>query len=559
MPRRMQSFVERYEPSLTTSDDLPKEGRTLSVQPHDWASQIDQVPVLDDPKPLMNRRRPRLSLFLFRRQRSAAQQAWSVLDQVKHRTAAPTLNPHTGPQLSLVSWARQLLAHTPRRFAGHAVVLVLVLAVIGSGGLPALALEMDWTQGAVVATDHVSGDVDLEQHAGAAAPIVIGGARSGSRRISNERQDSLVPSLLPRPTVAGSVFVATHVVATGEKLGQIAQQYNVSVMSLVAANRINPQLLAIGQELRVPSVSGVPHKVVNGESVESIAELYGVPSTTIRFFPANNLGSGRAVITGEEIFIPGGIAIGSGPGEAEAAEATAVAVASVLDDETRIRSGPSTEYEKIAKLAANTPVILVGRHDNWFKIRTQNTTEGWIAADLLGVEDGIADGVPVITDIPALPTVEAPPPEPEAPPAPTPTPAPPKPSNRWVWPAAGDLTSGFGYRNFRVGQFHNGIDIANRKGTPIRAARGGRVIEAGWCSGYGYCVKINHGDGFVTEYGHMSTRPSVGVGQYVNAGDRIGSMGSTYDRKGGGYSTGVHLHFTVKVGGKAVNPMRYLP
>lgn len=541
----------------------------MSVQPHDWASQIDQVPVLDDPKPLMTRRRPRLSLFLFRRQRSAAQQAWSVLDQVKHRTAAPTLSPHTGPQLSLAKRSRQLLARTPRRFIGHGVVLGLVLAVIGSGGLPALALELDWTQGAVVATDHVSGDIELEQHTGAAAPVVIAGERANSRRPSNERQDSLVPSLLPRPTVAGSVFVATHVVAPGEKLGQIAQQYNISVMSLVAANRINPQLLAIGQELRVPSVSGVPHKVAAGESVESIAELYGVPSSTIRFFPANNLSSGRGVIASEEIFIPGATAIGSGAGEAEAAEATAVAVASVLDDETRIRSGPSTEYEKIAKLAANTPVILVGRHENWFKIRTQNTTEGWIAADLLGVGDGIADNVPVIIDIPVLPTPEAPPapePAPEAPPAPpapaptpTPPPAPPRPSNRWVWPAAGDLTSGFGYRNFRVGQFHNGIDIANRKGTPIRAARGGRVIEAGWCSGYGYCVKINHGDGFVTEYGHMATRPSVRVGQSVNAGDRIGSMGSTYDRKGGGYSTGVHLHFTVKVGGKAVNPMRYLP
>jgi murein DD-endopeptidase MepM/ murein hydrolase activator NlpD len=526
----------------------------LSVQPHDWASQIEQVPVLDDPQPFIKRRRPRLSLFLFHRQRSAAQQAWSVLDHVKHRTDAPSLAPQPAPRPALKIRLRQALQRTPRRFIGHGVVLALVLAVIGSGGLPALALEMDWTQGATVATDHVAEVEELEQHAGATAPVVIAGAQSGSRRASNEQQDSLVPSLLPRPTVAVSVFIATHTVASGEKLGQIAAQYNVSVMSVVAANGINPQLLAIGQELRIPSVSGVPHKVAEGETVESIAALYTIPSSTIRFFPANNLSSGRAVQPGEEIFIPGGTAIGSGPSEAEAAEATAVPVATVLDDETRMRSGPSTDYERIAKLAANTAVILVGRHENWFKIRTQNGTEGWIAADLLGVEDGVADGVAVITDIPALPAAEAAPPEPEAP-----APAPPKPANRWVWPTAGDLTSGFGYRSFKVGQFHNGIDIANRKGTPIRAARAGRVIEAGWCSGYGYCVKINHGDGFVTEYGHMATRPSVSVGEYVNAGDRIGSMGSTYDRKGGGYSTGVHLHFTVKLGGKAVNPMRYLP
>ncbi len=185
--------------------------------------------------------------------------------------------------------------------------------------------------------------------------------------------------------------------------------------------------------------------------------------------------------------------------------------------------------------------------------------------------DGIADQVPQVTEVPSLPLVAVQPPEPalvqpkaEAKPEPQPAPKPAaKPavasSGRWVWPTSGDLTSGFGYRNFSVGRFHNGIDIANRKGTAIRAARAGRVIAAGWCSGYGYCVKINHGDGFVTEYGHLASKPNVRAGSYVEAGARIGSMGNTYDRRGGGYSTGVHLHFTVKRNGKAVNPMRYLP
>jgi murein DD-endopeptidase MepM/ murein hydrolase activator NlpD len=72
-------------------------------------------------------------------------------------------------------------------------------------------------------------------------------------------------------------------------------------------------------------------------------------------------------------------------------------------------------------------------------------------------------------------------------------------------------------------------------------------------------VKINHGGGVTTIYGHMLKRPSVSAGEYVEAGDTIGLMGSTYDRAGGGYSTGVHLHFTVKIDGKAVNPMKYLP
>jgi murein DD-endopeptidase MepM/ murein hydrolase activator NlpD len=118
------------------------------------------------------------------------------------------------------------------------------------------------------------------------------------------------------------------------------------------------------------------------------------------------------------------------------------------------------------------------------------------------------------------------------------------------------MTSGFGWR---WGNLHNGLDIANAKWTSITAAREGTVIEAGWCSGYGFCVRIIHGDGFVTEYGHMAARPNVRVGQRVVAGTRIGAMGSTYDRAGGGYSTGVHLHFTVKRYGRAINPLRYLP
>jgi murein DD-endopeptidase MepM/ murein hydrolase activator NlpD len=85
------------------------------------------------------------------------------------------------------------------------------------------------------------------------------------------------------------------------------------------------------------------------------------------------------------------------------------------------------------------------------------------------------------------------------------------------------------------------------------------VFEAGWCSGFGYCVKIDHGDGVSTIYGHMLKKPPVGAGTTVEVGDLIGYMGSTFDRSGGGFSTGVHLHFTVKVNGKAVNPLKYLP
>ncbi|MCA1691847.1 MAG: peptidoglycan DD-metalloendopeptidase family protein, partial [Actinobacteria bacterium] len=117
------------------------------------------------------------------------------------------------------------------------------------------------------------------------------------------------------------------------------------------------------------------------------------------------------------------------------------------------------------------------------------------------------------------------------------------------WPASGSLTSGFGYR---WGALHAGVDIANGLGTPIRAAKGGTVILAGWNGGYGNAVIIDHGGGFSTLYGHMS-RLLVGEGDRTSQGDRIGDMGST------GNSTGPHLHFETRVNGSPQDPIRYLP
>ena len=118
-----------------------------------------------------------------------------------------------------------------------------------------------------------------------------------------------------------------------------------------------------------------------------------------------------------------------------------------------------------------------------------------------------------------------------------------------AWPTNGSVTSGFGYR---WGSLHAGIDIANGVGTPIRAAKGGTVILAGWNGGYGNCIVIDHGGGFSTLYGHM-TRLRVSEGARVGQGDLIGDMGST------GNSTGSHLHFETRVNGSAQDPNRYLP
>jgi murein DD-endopeptidase MepM/ murein hydrolase activator NlpD len=129
-----------------------------------------------------------------------------------------------------------------------------------------------------------------------------------------------------------------------------------------------------------------------------------------------------------------------------------------------------------------------------------------------------------------------------------------KPSNisssSFIWPAAGVLSSGFGWR---WGRAHQGIDIAGPVGTPIVAAAPGVVEFSGWNSGgYGNLVDIRHEDGTVTRYAHNSAL-YVRAGQAVNQGQAIAAMGST------GFSTGPHLHFEIRPNGRnAVNPINYL-
>ena len=116
------------------------------------------------------------------------------------------------------------------------------------------------------------------------------------------------------------------------------------------------------------------------------------------------------------------------------------------------------------------------------------------------------------------------------------------------WPVSGPVVSGFG---MRWGRMHEGIDITCATGTPVRAAAAGTVIYAGWLGGYGNLVVVDHGNGLSTAYAHNSSFASS-VGQSVAAGEVVAYSGST------GNSSGPHVHFEVRVGGNAVDPLGYL-
>ena len=122
-----------------------------------------------------------------------------------------------------------------------------------------------------------------------------------------------------------------------------------------------------------------------------------------------------------------------------------------------------------------------------------------------------------------------------------------KTSARLTWPLRGRVTSKFGWR---WGRMHEGIDIGGNYGQGIHSAGKGKVVFAGWQSGYGKTVIVKHGS-VNTLYAHLS-RINAAVGQRVSKGERIGNMGRS------GNARGTHLHFEIRDEGSPVDPMKFI-
>jgi len=455
----------------------------------------------------------------------AAIAARSVLEDTPLVAFAPLLfSADASPQRA---WIERLYLFSPR-FAAHAITVGIVLTVaLFSVGvqfqLPTVLSSMP----VAAPAKPFAGDVRIQRQIGAER--------------ANDNSERALPFAPSTPAAAEPAFVEYHVLAEGETLAQLAEQYHVNIDSIFWSNDIAAShVFAAGQELRIPRMAGIPYVVEQGETLDSIAARFQVQPGAIALFVPNGIRSGQPLPVGREIFIPGGVQAfpeeylaqhGGAPG---IAAMRAVAAGMVRESETTLRAGPSREYPRLGYLDAGQRMKLLARHEAWVKVDNGAGVNGWVRADLLGLSG---------TDIATLAeTNDFPPPPP-----------------RWVWPTRGVLSSSFGWRSAPWRMFHDGLDIANDAGTKIYAARAGQVFQAGWCRGFGYCVKIDHGDGVTTIYGHLLKRPPVHVGDSVSAGEQIGLMGSTYDASGGGYSTGVHLHFTVKMNGKAVNPLKFLP
>jgi murein DD-endopeptidase MepM/ murein hydrolase activator NlpD len=282
-----------------------------------------------------------------------------------------------------------------------------------------------------------------------------------------------------------------HTIINGETLSSIADKYGLSVSNIVVNNPGLGDLDVIhpGQTLRIPSQRGLVYNVQAGDTLDGISRRYGIPLDDVLKLPANGLADADVIKPGQTLLLPGDIKPPPPPPPV-LAKALPAAPQVVLQPPSSPPSNSSSAAAPApapAPAAAAAPAVVVGR---------------------------------------------------------------------FIWPISGPLTQGFGVPELGYGAPHTGIDIGlyGRDGTPIGAAAPGTVSFSGGspCCGYGYYVIVKHAGGFETLYGHLSRR-YVSVGDTVAAGQPVGEAGST------GFSTGTHLHFEIHLNGALQNPLKYLP
>jgi len=388
-----------------------------------------------------------------------------------------------------------------------------------------------------------------------------------------------------------------HVVKKGETLWTIAQQYNLSVNSILANNNIsNSELISIGQEMKIPLHKGTvaetnivnqavidkknnninnninqPEKaepfvytVKAGDNLWNISRKYGVSVEVI--IDVNKLRDKDLLSLGQKLEIP---AIGGGVSNTKQKQEPTIITYTVVKGDTlwsisqrydvkmtsiisvnnlkqisRLSIGqklklPITNMD-IAKAegysqdtAAEEIVYYVTKGESLWSISREYNVKLEAIIAANSITDASKISVGQQLRIPNVPGAR---------------------SNicNFIWPVRGRITSPYGMRVISGRKdFHAGIDIGGPTGTNIVAAESGRVSYAGYMRGFGNVIILSHDGGYSTVYGHNSVN-LVKKGQYVKKGSVIGKVGRT------GNATGSHLHFEIRLSGKPVNPLPYL-
>jgi len=338
---------------------------------------------------------------------------------------------------------------------------------------------------------------------------------------------------------------ALHVVRSGDALAALAAAYGTSVDAIKKANGLKTWRIRPGQVLRIPYQAknedgprlppGVRRYVVQkGDTLETIAKRYGLTvlelvsaNTTLKSLDTLPLGTTLLIPTKETGRI---VALTPGTTLFDLAERYRLDVG---------RLASANGVENPLELKSGDLVLIPGvlAKDVYAKLEKKREEERRLAAERRRRQrEAQARRRAQLKQVSYRPSKAS--------------------LKGFQWPLKRfRITSNYGYRRLWIAgsNFHTGIDLAAPVGTPIYAAKSGRVIFAGWGYYYGRYIRIDHGDGVETRYAHLS-RIAVRPGQYVKRGQVIGYVGAS-----GRGAFGAHLHFEIRVGGRTVNPRSYLP
>lgn len=365
------------------------------------------------------------------------------------------------------------------------------------------------------------------------------------------RDEDLVPGqliLIPGASVQSRERILSYDVRPGDTVQTIAGRFGLEPSAILSANEMpEPNLIYAGQALIIPPPDSMIAEVQPGDSLVTLASRWGADPVTIAEYPGNGISDPDNLVAGQSLIIP--VKQASGP---PATADTATAGTANADNSPKpdsANSDPTT-----------------GRPAGDSRKQAETTVPGVPAP---APEQTPPAAEPETTQQPAatpLPEAEAltlPQPSPaitsNAPSNPLSSSA--HPLGNFIWPAKGTISQHFGPTSAATDpsydgypHFHTGLDIANDAGTPVVAADEGTIAFAGWSAdGLGYTVKIDHGNGFVTWYGHLAEPPSVTDGEQVGKGQFLGPMGNT------GNSTGPLVYFSVVHAGTYLNPTDHLP
>ena len=313
--------------------------------------------------------------------------------------------------------------------------------------------------------------------------------------------------------------VRTYTIRAGDTVQGVAARFDLTVLGLVSANPGLKSLdrLEPGSNLFIPTdIPGLILRLGQGQTIQNLASKYGLSVAEVA--EANGLANPTALKAGDLVLLPG------------------VQARTTYDRLLKIRDAEAqAKVAEDRRLAAERRQREIQRQEEAARQQQEQRRQQQLQAQQQSRQQAQARERQQTSQarLRRANAVVA--------------------AAGYRWPVSNFVITSYFGRRGAYQRYHTGVDLAAPYGTPIYASRAGQVETAGWSRvGYGIHVILDHGRSVETLYGHMS-RMTVRSGQWVERGQLIGYVGST------GWSTGPHVHFEVRVGGGARNPLAYLP